>query len=289
MPESVFLNGELTDASEARIDVFDTALQHGVGLFEILRCYDKRVFCLADHIDRLNHSAATLGLIGGLECQRIEQAIGDLLETNGLTDARVRITVTGGSARVGIHLGGQAKPTTLITAGPLQPPPAEVYTDGVGVLLSEFRISETDPIGRHKTISYLPKLIALRAAQHTKLADAIAFTTGGHLAGGATGNVFLLKDDCLLTPSLELPVVPGIVRKVVIELAEELKIPVRQGKFSLKDTLAADEMFLTNSVIEILPVVAIERHLIAEGRPGPLTRILLQKYRGKARKELHLS
>jgi len=285
MPEKVFLNGKLIDADQAHISVFDAALQHGVGVFEVLRSYGGNIFRLADHIARLRDSEATLGLASAIEADEAGQAIKQLLSANELSDARVRLTVTGGSVRVGIHVGAQAKQNILITAGAAQPPPAEVYTDGVGVLLSDYRLSDKDPIARHKTVSYLPRLVALRAAQQARLVDAIWFTTDGYLAGGSVSNVFLIKDDCLLTPSLDLPTVPGIARKVVIELAEELQIPVREEKFSLEDTLSADEMFLTNTVVEVLPVVTIERHVIGSGRVGPLTRTFLQRYRGRVRKE----
>jgi branched-chain amino acid aminotransferase len=285
MPEKVFLNGELVDADQAHISVFDTALQHGVGVFEVLRSYDGNIFRLADHIARLRNSEATLGLASAIEMDEAGQAIKQLLAANELSDSRIRLTVTGGSVRVGIHVGAQAKQNILITAGAAQPPPAEVYTDGVGVLLSDYRLSDKDPIARHKTVSYLPRLVALRAAQQARLVDAVWFTTDGYLAGGSVSNVFLIKDDCLLTPSLDLPTVPGIARKVVIELAEELQIPVREERFSLEDTLSADEMFLTNTVAEVLPVVTIERHVIGSGRVGPLTRTFLQRYRGRVRKE----
>jgi branched-chain amino acid aminotransferase len=285
MPEKVFLNGELVDADQAHISVFDTALQHGVGVFEVLRSYDGNIFRLADHIARLRNSEATLGLASAIEMDEAGQAIKQLLAANELSDSRIRLTVTGGSVRVGIHVGAQAKQNILITAGAAQPPPAEVYTDGVGVLLSDYRLSDKDPIARHKTVSYLPRLVALRAAQQARLVDAVWFTTDGYLAGGSVSNVFLIKDDCLLTPSLDLPTVPGIARKVVIELAEELQIPVREERFSLEDTLSADEMFLTNTVAEVLPVVTIERHMIGSGRVGPLTRTFLQRYRGRVRKE----
>lgn len=286
MSEKVYLNGELVDADAARLSVFDTAVQHGVGLFETLPIYKGKTFRLNDHVARLKDSAATLGMVTGGEVEDFEEAVGQLLAANELTDARVRITVTGGSARIGIHVGSRGRPATLITAGRPQILPDELYRDGVRVLLSDYRVSPTDPIARHKTVSYLPRLIALRGAQQSQLADAIAFTTDGHLASGSMTNVFLISDDVLLTPSLDLPIVPGLARKGVIELAKQLQIKVREGAFSLKDVLSAQEMFLTNSIVQVLPVIAIERHLVGEGRVGPLTRTLLQEYRRRVREEL---
>ena len=288
MAEQVFLNGELVAADEAAVGVFDAAFQHGVGLFEVLRSYAGRVFRLTQHVERLKESAAALGMVVDMDAAGFADAIDKLLRANDLTDARVRITVTGGSVRVGIHQGAQSKPTMLITAGPAQTPPPECYAQGVGALLSAYRLSPTDPIARHQTISYLPRLMALRAAQHAHLAEAIWFTDEGYLAGGSMSNVFLIRDDVLLTPALDLPILPGITRRVVIELAKELQFPLREGKFSMEETLAAGEIFLTNCVIELLPVVALERHRVGDGKVGTLTRTLLQKYRRRVREELNL-
>ncbi len=284
MPEKVHLNGKLLDAEEAKVTVFDAGLQHGVGLYETLRSYRGNIFRLNDHMVRMKSSADHLGMVVDGDEKTFEKAIGELLTANGLADARLRITVTAGSVRVGIHLGGQSQPTTLITCGPIQAA-EELYQHGVGVLLCDYRLSPSDPVARHKTISFLPRLLALRTAQRANMADAVWFTDDGFLAGGSAGNVFLFKDDKLLTPSLDLPVLPGITRKVVLEIARDMQIPVEEGKFSLKDLLAAPEIFLTNTVMEILPVVAVEKHQVGSGTVGPVTRTFLQKYRKLVREE----
>jgi len=288
MPEKVFLNGKLVESDDAKITIFDTGLLHGVGLFETLRSYRGKVWRLGDHIERMENSAADLGIVldGGVDF--FEKQIDQLLVANGLSDARIRLTVTAGSARIGIHAGTQAPPTTIITCGPLQLPVDEVYQNGVGVLVSDYTLSSKDPIARHKTLCFLPRLLALRTAQRAQMADAIWFTDSGLLADGSTSNIFLFKDDKLLTPSLDLPVMPGITRKIVLEIARDLQIPVEEGHFSLQDLLAAPEIFITNTVAEILPVVAVEKHIVGPGKPGTVTRTFLQKYRRLVRKELDI-
>lgn len=287
MPEKVYLNGKLLNAEEAHVTVFDTGLLHGIGLFESLRTYRGQAFRLEDHIARMKKSGSKLGMIVDGDAGFYRNIIDDLLINNGLSDTRVRITVTAGSARVGVYTDAQAQPTTLVTCGPLQVPD-DIYHHGVGVLLCDFRIHNTDPIARHKTTSYLPRLLALRQAQRISMADAIWYSDEGYLLGGTTGNVFLFKDDELLTPSLELPVFPGITRQIVLDIARELQIPVRETRISMEDTLAAQEIFLTGTTTEIMPVVAIEKHVVGPGRVGPITRTLLQKYRRNVRKELNI-
>ncbi len=287
MAEKVYLNGKLVDAEEAKITVFDTGLQHGVGLFETCRSYRGTVFRLDAHIRRMVLSASQFSMAIDEKIEVYKKAIDELLVANGLSDARIRITVTAGSVRVGMHLGGQSQPTTLITCGPIQESD-QVYQHGVGILLSDYRISPSDPIARHKTTSFLPRLLALRTAQRAQMADAVSFTTEGYLADGTTSNIFLFKDDRLLTPSLDLPITPGIARQVVLEIARDLQIPVEEGKFPLNDLLSATEIFLTNSVMEIMPVVAVEKHVVGNGTPGTVTRTFLQKYRRLVRKELSI-
>jgi branched-subunit amino acid aminotransferase/4-amino-4-deoxychorismate lyase len=128
--------------------------------------------------------------------------------------------------------------------------------------------------------------MALRTAQRARMADAIWFTTDGYLADGSTSNIFLFNDDRLLTPSLDLPVMPGVTRKAVLEIANDMQIPIVEGKFQVNDVLASTEIFLTNSVMEIMPVVAVEKHVVGAGTPGTVTRTFLQKYRKLVRKEL---
>jgi branched-subunit amino acid aminotransferase/4-amino-4-deoxychorismate lyase len=287
MAEKVYLNNKLIDADEAKITIFDTGLLHGVGLFETLRCYRGKPYRLADHIERMKESSLKLGIIVDGGPDDYQKLIDTLLVENGLSDARVRITVTAGSARVGIYTDAQASPTTIVTCGPMQTND-QIYQSGVGMLLCDYRLSESDPVARHKTTSYLPRLLALRNAQRINMADALWFTTGGFLAGGSIGNIFLFKDDEFLTPSLDLPVIPGVTRKIVMDIAREIEVPVVEGKFSLQDTLDATEIFLTNSTMEVIPVVAIEKHTVGNGEPGPVTRSLLQRYRRNVRKELDL-
>ncbi len=286
MPEKIFLNDKLVPADRAKISVFDAGLQHGLGLFETIRIYNKKPFRLNDHIDRLKNSAKTLGLIIDEDTHFFQKAIEKLLSANNLSNARIRITITAGSIKTGIHKEMQSKPTIIITAGPPTDTTENVYQTGVGILLSDYRLTHFDPIAKHKTICFLPKLIALYQAKITNLAESLWLTTEGLLASCSTSNIFFIKDNTIYTPSTELPIVPGITRKVIFELAKENNIKIEEGKFTLNQLLQAEEIFITNSIIEILPVVAIERHKVANQKPGKLTKELIKLYKDKVRAEL---
>lgn len=283
------MNKRLVSADRARVSVFDAAFQHGVGLFETVRAYDGQVFRLEDHLDRLSSSARDLGLVLDRDAKQFGKAIGRVLKANQLTDARIRLTVTGGSVRLGIHTGAQGPPTVLITAGPMQPYQQDYYLKGMTVLVSDYRVSPQDPVARHKTICYLPRLAALKVAQQAQVGEAIWFTTDGYVAEGCISNMFMVRGEKLQTPSLELPILPGITRKVVLELAGRDGIEVQEGKFSLEQLLAAEEVFLTNSIMEIMPVTNIERHVVGSGQVGPVTGKMMQGYKQLVCQELNLA
>ncbi len=164
------------------------------------------------------------------------------------------------------------------TAAPAEKYPDECYLKGITVVVADCRQSRTDPTVGHKTTSYFARLASLRAAHANGAMEALWFTPEGHLAEGAISNVFAVRDEELWTPPLDTPVLPGITRAAVIELAASLDIPVREQALTLEDTRAADELFLTNSMMEVMPVVRIGRDPIGNEKPGEVTRKLAVAY-----------
>jgi branched-chain amino acid aminotransferase len=281
--EHVYLNGRLVAADEARVGVFDAGLLHGVGLFETMRAYNGVVFRLDDHLERLRRSAAALKIALPGDLAPWKQGVSQLLEANGLTSARVRLMVTPGDVRRAAQGGGQqqtADCTVLIAAGPMTPYPAEMYQKGMTVLVSGFKQGRYDPMCGHKTISYFPRLIALRDAQMRGCGEALWFTTENLLAEGSISNVFLVKDELLKTPPVDTPILPGVARKVVLEQATAQKISFQELPLTVKDLLGADEVFLTNSVMEVMPVCRVEAHTVGDEKPGPITQRVAEAYRG---------
>lgn len=275
MAEKVFLNDDLIDVGDARIRATDSGFLYGAGLFETMRSRDGTVFRLEDHLDRLAASARALSISYPYEKAYLRAAIARLLQANELTEARLRLTVTNGPLA---QPEEQRKPTLLITATAFRPYPPEYYGNGVLVILCPFRQNPTDPTCGHKTTCYYPRLLALDLAHRKRAAEALWFTTDNRLAEGCVSNVFLVKNSILCTPPLETPVLPGIARQTIREAAQQQSLDVAERDLFIDDVLDADEIFLTNVVMEVLPVVGVEQHTVGTGKVGPITRKLREGF-----------
>ncbi|MHC4696003.1 MAG: aminotransferase class IV [Planctomycetota bacterium] len=307
MTPTIYFNGEFRPADDAHVSVQDGGWLHGAGLFETMRAEGGRVFRLESHMARLMQSAAKLLRPIGREDLPSRVDFLDLLERNELKVARVRMTVSAGPmtgvepaaqttdavrartpARRDLHSAATADPTkatVCASASPLSPPPAQTYETGVRVVICDYRQSPSDPLAGHKTTAYLGRLLALRDAQRARCMEALWFTTASLLAEGSISNVFIVKKDVLKTPPLDTPVLPGIARGIVLDIARDAKIETRQCPLTIDDLLEADELLLTNSIMQVMPVIRVEKRDIAGGRVGPVAKRLLEAYRQLVRKE----
>jgi branched-chain amino acid aminotransferase len=275
MSDKVFLNDRLIDLAEASVPATDSGFLYGAGLFETMRSRNGVVFRLDDHLDRLFLSAATLSIVHTYDRPYITDAVSRVLQANNLTDARLRLTLTNGPAT---DIEERRRPTLLIAATEFRPYPAEYYKTGVLVILCPFRQNPTDPTCGHKTTSYYPRLLALNLAHQRRAAEALWFTTDNRLAEGCVSNVFLVKNSVLYTPAVETPVLAGIARKAVCELARQQSIELVEKNLHITDVLEADEIFLTNVIMTVLPVVNVEKHTVGDGEVGPVTKKMRQSF-----------
>ncbi len=279
MNEFVHLNGSIVPAAEAKVSAFDAGFTHAAGLFETLRAYHGRVMRLADHLDRLADSAAALDMRIDVDRPAIEQAVADLLAANDLRDARLRLVMTPGDVpRPAPAAPAPAEPTTFLSASPVHAYPAELYAIGMRVCISPYRQNRLDPLAGHKTLGYFPRLLAMKDAADRQCNEALWFTTDNLLAEGSACNVFIANGEALATPPVNTPVLPGTVRKAVIEMAEANEIPIEQRSINIDELLAATEVFLTGSILEIMPVTAIEKHTVGQGAPGEMAQRLRGLY-----------
>lgn len=283
----VFLNGKMLPPDQARIPADDAGFQHAVGLFETMSAQNGQVFRLTQHMDRLCDSANTLGLSRDLNADALAEAVRMTIEHNRIDRARIRLTVTPGSlsllsGKPGVS-PGTAPGTVLIQPGEPTEYDPRYFEDGITVLIAQPGANPFDAMAGHKTLAYWARLRTLRQAATAGAGEAIWLNVSNHLAGGAISNIFLVKDGQLLTPiarseesekGLPAPVLPGITRAAVIELAEGLGVTVKHQMLSIDDLLDADEAFLTNSSWHILPVSRVEKSPIGNAKAGDLTRRL---------------
>lgn len=272
--EKVFFNGEILDADTAQVSIMDSSFLYGIGLFETMRAVRGRVFRLGEHLGRLHRSGEKLCIRNRYSAEELAGAIGRVLQANELTEARVRLSLSNGP----IQPDGQPVSHVLVTAAPYTAYPKDYYAKGIRVILTNYRQNSHDPFAGHKTTCYGPRLAVLRDAHEKLAAEALWFTTENTLAEGCVSNVFLVKDGALYTPPLDTPVLEGIARKTVLEIAEEEHLTIHEKTLVIDDLLAAEEVFLTNVIMQVMPVAAVEAHTVGEGKPGAVTSQLMERY-----------
>lgn len=278
-----FLNGQFLKDSEAKISPFDQGFLLGWGLFETMRAYQGKVFALHRHLARLSKSSTKM-MIDFPQID-LEEVVNKLLELNQLEDAYVRITLTRGEGES--FRQKPSSPTLFAFALPFQGYPDEVYRKGVKINLANFRKGQS-PLLAHKTTSFAENLLARLAAEEEGFFEAIFLSPKGEILEGSMSNPFLVKGEELLTPPLQ-NILPGITREIVLELAKKEGIKVNEVALTQADLNEASEVFLTNSLAEVIPVVKVEDNLIGDGKPGKLTRQIHQLYREQVFYELGLN
>jgi branched-chain amino acid aminotransferase len=282
LPQKVFLNDRLIDADKASISVTDSGFLYGAGLFETMRSCNGVVFAIEDHIERLFTSACSLAIENPYEKQFIRDAARKLLDSNNLSDARLRLTLTVGPM---VEPDQPRKPTLLITATKFQAYPGEYYKNGVMVVLCPFRQNPADPTCGHKTTNYFSRMIALDLARSKRAVESLWFTVDNRLAEGCISNVFLVKDSTLYTPPTTMPVLAGIARKTVCEIATKSSISLVEKELYIADVLGADEVFLTNVIMQVMPINKVEQHVVGDGEVGPMTGKLAKKFEEVVKKQ----
>jgi branched-subunit amino acid aminotransferase/4-amino-4-deoxychorismate lyase len=284
----VWINGRFVPRDEALVSVFDAGFQHAVGLFETVAARNGRIFRGGDHMRRLVGSAQEMTLTERLHAEPLVEAMERTVARNGLEQARVRITVTGGDLNpLQAHGRTVVDPTIVVVAQPPTIYPEQFFGDGVAVTIADERANPLDAAAGHKTLDYWARIRALQAAAVRRAGEAIWLSVTNHLASGSVSNLLLVREGRLLTPiargeeeagALRVPVLPGITRACLLELADAEGLEVERRMLDIDDLLGADELMLTNSSWGVLPVVRVEREEIGAGRPGPVTTRLREAY-----------
>jgi branched-chain amino acid aminotransferase len=267
----VWTNGVLLEADAARISPFDHGLLVGDGVFETVRVYDGQPFAWRRHLDRLAYSAAGLGLTTP-DRDELRAAADSVLRANKLSDARLRITITGGLAPLGSERD-ESPPTVIVAATDVRPHPPTV-----DVIVVPWVRNERGAIAGLKTISYAENVRALAFAHEHGAGEAVFANTRGELCEATGSNVFLVRDKVVVTPPPESGCLLGVTRALVLELCGELGIACAELTLPIVALAQADEAFLTSTVREVQPITAVDGHALAHA-PGDITRQLADAFR----------
>jgi branched-chain amino acid aminotransferase len=282
--ELIYLNGRLIPRFEAKLSPFDHGFLYGYGLFETMRAYNGHIFRLDSHLTRLRCSAESIGLTHSILTteegkQSLKAACMATLEANELKDARIRLTVSAGEGDMTPDSSTCPSPTILITAQNLVPLPLEKYETGFKAVVSFLRRNSQSPLSRLKSTCYMENVLARTAARAAGYDEAIFLNEQGYLAEGSSTNIFLVSNGELITPSFESGVLPGITRDAFLEIARTSNIKATERWVELNELIKAEEAFVTNSILELMPLTWFEGKPIGTGKPGQLTKELLAAFK----------
>ena len=275
------VNGTFSSPEEARLPALDHGVLYGDGLFETLRTYGGRPFRLDAHLARLAEGIALLGIRGAPSNEELRAGLEETARrarATGLEELYLRITVTRGVGTRGLDPAGCERAGFMIAALPLRTYPADWYAHGVALGRLWPRHSRTRPPLTVKSTSYQGSVLARAELARQGVQEALYEDEEGHLTEGSVSKLFCVKGGALLTPPAT-DCLPGITRAEVMAIAAELRIPCEERRLSLEDVRGADEIFMTSSLAELLPVTRFESQTISQGTPGPLYRALHEAYR----------
>lgn len=275
MPEIAFVNDVFLPLSEARVSVEDRGFQFGDGIYELLRVYAGVPFHLTDHLGRLEQSARAIGIPLPYTRDRWAAVITEAISRSGFPDAKVYIQVTRGAAPRDHVPAGPLVPTVVVTVRAMVPPADGLYATGADVVtVSDLRWARCNI----KAIGLLANVLAKQQAKERGAWEAL-FVRDGQVLEGATSNVMAVRNRCLVTPPEGPLLLPGVTRKVVLGLARAAGVAVKEQSVTEDELYASDEAFLTGTTIEVLPVVRVNGRPIGAGAPGPVTKLLMTRFR----------
>lgn len=277
MAFKVNINGRIVDSEEAQISVLDHGFLFGDSVYEVVRTYGRKPFCLAEHIERLRKSAAQISLDTGLTLEEWDRRIARTLEAAANDESYIRIVVTRGVGDVNLDPSTCLSPSHILLVQPFPPHPSEYFEQGIKIVFVNIQRNATEALSPQiKSGNYLNNLLALLEAKRQNAQEGIMLNTRKFVTEGTTSNIFIVRDSQLKTPSLSSGILEGITRKIVFQIADELSIPVQEGEMGKAEVEEADEVFITSTTREIMPVRLVGDREIKS--PGEITGKLRQAF-----------
>lgn len=276
----IFLDGKLVDEKDAVVSVFDHGLLYGDGVFEGTRIYDGTISFLEDHIDRLYDSAKVLALDVGITKQEMIDATIETCRANNLRDGYIRHVVTRGAGTLGLNPYLCKKASIIIIAADIKLYPDELYKTGMKIITAGTMRNMAEALNpRVKSLNYLNNVMAKIEAINAGVLECLMLNPQGYVAEASGDNVFVVKGNRLMTPPTWCGALEGITREKVMDLAREMGMEVVENVMTRYEIWTADEAFLTGTAAEVIAVVDLDRRMIADGKPGPITQKLIKSYR----------
>ncbi|MGD9896700.1 MAG: branched-chain-amino-acid transaminase [Candidatus Methylacidiphilaceae bacterium] len=282
--KKIFLDGKFVDEADAKVSVFDHGLLYGDGVFEGIRAYGGRVFRLEEHLERLFDSAKAISLSIPLSLTALTDAVLECCRRNSIWDGYIRLVVTRGKGDLGLNPASCPKPTLFIIADAIRLYPASVYERGLRLHTATVRRVSSEALEPAiKSLNYLNNILAKMEAGASGADESLLLNEQGCVAECTGDNVFVFKRGELATPPVSAGALPGITRREILRLAREEGITAVERNMTRYDLFVADEVFLTGTAAEIVPVVEVDGRTVGTGKPGSITQRLLLRFRALTR------
>ena len=281
----IFLSGRLVDKEQAVVSVFDHGLLYGDGVFEGIRVYGGNVFLLTEHIERLYESAKAIRLEIPMSPTAMIQATKDTVAANGIGNGYIRLIVTRGAGSLGLDIRRTSDPQVIIIADTITLYPAEIYENGMHLITASTIRNHPGALpARIKSLNYLNNILAKIEGTDAGTVEALMLNHKGEVAECTGDNIFILKNGVLKTPPPDAGILEGITRNAVLKLARDAGIATQETTLIRHDLYVADEMFLTGTAAEVVPVVSLDGRKIGDGKPGSITKRLLVLFQDLTRR-----
>ena len=274
----LYLNNKLVPEKKALISVFDHGFLYGDGIYETLRAYKGTVFMVDEHIERLFRSASMIGLTLPKGHDEIKKAVYQTIKANRIKEAYVRITVSRGTGPLGLDPALCPKPTFVIISKKFKDYPRSYYQKGVSIAIVNTRRNYSKALDpKIKSLNFLNNILAKRESIEKGAYEAIMLNHRGYIAEGTISNIFFIKNNLLCTPATGVGILDGITRRIILDAAGELGIKIKEGRFRPEDLYNADEVFISNTTMEVMPVSTVDEK--KAGNKRTVTKKLHKVYR----------
>ena len=284
MSRKIYITGKLVPQEDAKISVYDHGLLYGDGVFEGLRSYSGKVFRLAEHVERLYNSAKAIWLTIPMSQQEMCTAIQETVRANDIVDGYIRAIVTRGAGSLGLDPNKCSNPQVIIIADVISLYPPELYQKGLEIVtVSVMRTHPAALNPRIKSLNYLNNILAKIEGLQAGCIEALMLNHKGEVSECTGDNIFLVRKGVLYTPPTDAGILEGVTRQAVIDLAEKSGIEVREVPLTKHDVYIADEVFLTGTAAEVIPVVKVDSRTIGSGKPGSMTLELSKQFHALTR------